>query len=285
MTDQVEDAAQAPASAERWRKIYFPIRLAIENEHFRDFTGDVAGIPFEHGISRLVSYREARQFTLAFKVVEEETGIPLSPITEVVLWRVGGDTDRWSPIINGKLDDEVVKREDELGKLTMAERFARVAALVGWDAPAEVEQQEPEPQKQVTQPEPTVTTQSEAATHGGASETAQMTIDLSQAPSAPPADAVPLATPKVPADPAVALELFAKMNDTYGARFIRQICERYDLKTARSGMTMVETLASHPFSLEEIMAMKPEGDRDLAIRRGDRPKDTQNQVAGPNAGA
>ena len=222
-------------------ELYFPIRLVLTDDNLVGYSGDLGGCRFYSGMSELVSYRSARNFSLNYKVEEAETGVRFHPCTERSQWRVATPdpkvgsigTNEWNyatPVAK-----EVVEREARMADRISAAMAAaeeklstRLAMRVAADAESDMLA------SRATAPAGGVVTAAAAA------EPAEGVTEADGAPAAP-----------VDASLATAEQLDA-VRKTYGARFLRQKLEDLGLKTARSGDDMIEELLEAKVSAETV---------------------------------
>lgn len=209
-------------------ELYFPIRLLLTDDNLVGYSGDLGGCRFYNGMSELVSYRSARNFSLNYKVVEAETGVRFHPCTERSQWRVAvgsskdgsNGTNEWNYVTEPC--KQVLDREATMADLIMANMEAAEGKLADRlarriDVGAELDMLA----GRATAPAGGVIVPDEAA--GVAKE----------------ADGQPVAP--VDASLATAEQLDA-VRKTFGARFLRQQLENMGLKTARSGDEMIDEL-------------------------------------------
>mgnify|MGYP000231563516 FL=1 len=210
-------------------ELYFPIRLVLTDDNLVGYSGDLGGCRFYNGMSELVSYRSARNFSLNYKVVEAETGVRFHPCTERSQWRVAvgsaadgsKGTNEWNYVTEPckqVLDREAAMADLIKSNMDLAEGklAARLAQRI--DIGNELDMLA----GRATAPAGGVIVPAGEAGEGAA---------------------VADGAPQEPVDASLATaEQLDAVRKTFGARFLRQQLEAMGLKTARSGDDMIEEL-------------------------------------------
>lgn len=227
-------------------QIVFPTRLVLLHENLVGRTGSVGRFHFVNGVSELMSYRDALQFSLNYRVTDLFTGVYFTPVTQHVAWRASVDTNNWR--YGNKLDDVVIVREEA--------RANEILALTT------------EPVEPITPP---VLTNLPTDSEELADEPVQLDVTQMDARAATMANV------------SGANELLGSMRDLYGARFLRQLCEARGLKADRAGDAMILTLVNSGITVAELELARPKPDRDAAIRDGDVIAETETRVGGDGA--